>query len=63
MATKVVDAQEDPLDLLAIEPANAIKFLNDTEAKLIKLPIEEKFAGRFVHSTCGPKFLVRRRTD
>ena len=50
MATKVVDAQEDPLDLLAIEPANAIKFLNDTEAKLIKLPIEEKFAGRFVHS-------------
>ncbi|MBE88331.1 MAG: hypothetical protein CMM76_02695 [Rhodospirillaceae bacterium] len=50
MATKVADTQEDPLDLLAIEPANAIKFLNDTEAKLIKLPIEEKFAGRFIHS-------------
>ena len=50
MAPKVADAQEGPLELLATEPANAIKFLNDTEAKLLKLPIDEEFAARFVHS-------------
>ena len=50
MTTKVADTQEDPLQLLATEPANVIKFLNDTEAKLIKLPIDEIFAGRFVRS-------------